>query len=147
MVPVTRENWRDAVFLTTDPERRFPLEEQWMANNAFSLLQTVYDEDWDCRLIMDGDLAVGFVFYGYDRDSDYYMLCRYMIDEQYQGRGYGKAALPLAVELIRSQYGCRDVYLSVHDDNARAIKLYTDFGFERTERMDSDDRVYVLKGD
>lgn len=143
---ITEKNWRQAAFLTTDPERKIPLEEQWLANNLFSLLQCCYEEDWDCRLLMDRDKAVGFVFYGYDRDEDYYLLCRYMIDVKYQGRGYGKAFLPLVVEQIRSQYGCRDVYTCVHEDNAHALRLYTAFGFERTEKMDAEERVYVLRG-
>uniref|UniRef100_UPI0025A19678 GNAT family N-acetyltransferase n=1 Tax=Klebsiella pneumoniae TaxID=573 RepID=UPI0025A19678 len=70
---------------------------------------------------VDGEKAVGFVFYGYDRDGDHYLLCRYMIDDRHQNKGYGKAFLPLVVELIRNQYGCRDVYTSVHEDNARAL--------------------------
>ena len=146
LIPVTAENWREAVFLTTDPDGRIPLDEKWIANNAFSLLQCVYDRDWDCRLLMDGERSVGFLFYGYDRDTDHYLLCRYMIDVKYQNKGYGKAFLPLAVELIRNQYGCRDVYTSVHDDNAHALHLYTSFGFERTEEMDAEERVYVLRG-
>ena len=64
LVPVTADNWRSAAFLTTDPEGKIPLDEQWIANNAFSLLQCCYDKDWDCRILMDGDVAVGFVFYG-----------------------------------------------------------------------------------
>lgn len=36
---VTADNWRKATFLTTDPERKIPLDEKWIANNAFSLLQ------------------------------------------------------------------------------------------------------------
>lgn len=146
LVPVTAENWRTATFLTTDPEKKIPLDEQWLANNAFSLLQCHYDQDWDCRLMCDGDKAVGFVFYGYDRDEEYYLLCRYMIDVQYQGQGYGKAFLPMVVDQIRNQYGCRDVYTSVHDDNAHALHLYTAFGFRRTEKMDAEERVYVLRG-
>ena len=31
---VTANNWRTAAFLTTDPERKSPLDEQWIANNA-----------------------------------------------------------------------------------------------------------------
>ena len=46
---ITADNWRTATFLTTDPERKIPLDEQWIANNAFSLLQCCYDPDWDCR--------------------------------------------------------------------------------------------------
>ena len=147
LVPVTSDNWRDAVFLTTDPERKCPLDEEWIANNAFSLLQCCYDPDWDCRLLMDGETAVGFVFFGLDRDSGHYLLCRYMIDVKYQNRGYGKAFLPMVVKLIRSRYGCRDVYTSVHDDNAHALHLYTAFGFERTGEMDAEEWFYVLRGE
>ena len=146
LVPVTADNWKTALFLTTDPERKIPLDEQWIANNAFSLVQCRYDPDWDCRLMMDGELAVGFVFFGYWREEDRYMLCRYMIDVKHQGKGYGTAFLPLAVELIRSQYGCRDVYTSVHDDNTHAVHLYRKFGFVPTAQMDADERVYLLKG-
>lgn len=144
--PVTEDNWRSAVFLTTDPERKIPLDEQWLTSNAFSLLQCRYDPDWDCRLMMDGDKAVGFVFYGYWRECDRYLLCRYMLDVTYQHMGYGKGFLPLVVELIRAQYGCRDVYTSVHDDNTAARRLYTAFGFVPTEEMDAEERVYVLRG-
>ena len=91
---VTADNWRKATFLTTDPERKIPLDEKWIANNAFSLLQCCYDPDWDCRLLMDGETAVGFVFYGLDRDTGHYLLCRYMIDVEHQHKGYGKAFLP-----------------------------------------------------
>ena len=146
LVPVTAENWRDAVFLTTDPERKIPLDEKWITSNAYSMLQCIYDDEWDCRILMDGDQAVGFVFYGYLPEDDQHLLCRYMIDVKYQQQGYGKAFLPLAVELIREQYGCRDVYTSVHDDNPHAMHLYTSFGFQRTEEMDGEERVYVLRG-
>ncbi len=147
LVPVSGENWRQAVFLTTDPERKFPLDEQWMASNAFSLLQAHYDPNWDCRLILAGETAVGFVFYGYVEEYSQYWICRYMIDERFQGKGYGTRALPLAVEQIRSQYGCEDVYLAVDDKNNRAIKLYRDYGFQPTDRMDDVERIYVLKGE
>lgn len=146
MEPVTADNWREAVFLTTDPDRKIPLDEKWITSNAYSLLQCVYDEEWDCRLLMDGDKAVGFVFYGHWPDEDQYMLCRYMIDVRHQGKGYGKAFLPLVVEQIRTQFRCRDVYTSVHDENAHALHLYTSFGFERTEEMDGEERVYILRG-
>ncbi len=146
LIPVSADNWKRAVFLTTDPDRNIPLDEKWLTSNAFSLLQCHYDPDWDCRLMMDGEKAVGFVFYGYWREEDRYLLCRYMIDVKHQDQGYGRAFLPMVVELIRSQYGCRDVYTSVHDDNSHALHLYTSFGFERTAEMDAEERVYVLRG-
>lgn len=146
LVPVTADNWRDAVFLTTDPEGKIPLDEKWITSNAYSILQCVYDTDWDCRLLMDGATAVGFVFYGFLPDEQRGYLCRYMFDVKHQNKGYGKAFLPLVVDLIRNQYDCRDVYTSVHDDNSHALHLYTSFGFRRAEEMDAEERVYVLRG-
>lgn len=142
---VTSENWRKAVFLTTDPERKMPLDEKWITSNAYSLLQCIYDKEWDCRLLMDGETAVGFVFYGHWPEEQY-MLCRDMIDVKHQKKGYGKAFLPMVVEQIRSQFGCKDVYTSVDDENLHALHLYTSFGFERTDKMDGEERVYVLRG-
>lgn len=147
LTEVTGENWKQAVFLTTDPERKIPLDEKWIISNAFSLLQARCDPNWDCRLLVDGETPVGFAFYGYWQERDRYLLCRYMIDVRYQGRGYGTRALPLVVEQIRRQYGCRDVYTTVDDENTRAVKLYRSFGFQPTEEMDEAERVYVLRGE
>lgn len=147
LVPVTPDNWRATVFLTTDPDRKIPLDEQWLTSNAFSLLQCHYDPDWDCRLMLDGDEAVGFVFYGYWREEDRYLLCRYMIDVSKQGQGYGKGFLPMVLDLIRQQYGCKDIYTSIHDDNSRSVALFKAFGFVPTDDMDAEERVYVLRGE
>lgn len=147
LVPVTADNWREAVFLTTDPERRIPLDEKWITSNAYSMLQCIYDEDWDCRILKDGEKAVGFVFIGFLPDEQRAYLCRYMIDVKFQNKGYGSAFLPLVVDLIREQYKCRDVYTSVHDENLHAKYLYERFGFVRTEEMDGEERVYVLRGE
>ena len=147
LVPVTAENWKKAIFLTTDDTEKYPIEEQWIAANTFSLLQCHYDPDWDCRMMMDGDKAVGVVFYGYWREADHYLLCRYMIDLKEQNKGYGSRFLPLVVAQIRSQYGCKDVYVSVNDQNTHALHLYQKAGFVRTDEMDEEERVYVLRGE
>ena len=143
---ITQENWKDAIFLTTDPERVGRLDEKWVAGNAFSMLQAVYDPDWDCRLLVEAGKPVGFVFYGWWRERQKYLLCRLMIDVDYQGRGYGKKALPLAVEQMRAQFGCQDIYLSVDEENRTARHLYEAFGFVPTEEMDEKERIYVLRG-
>lgn len=147
LVPISVDNWQTAVFLTTDPSEKYPLEEQWIAGNCYSLLQCCYDKNWDCRLLMDGDTAVGFAFYGLDVGTGYYLLCRYMIDFRYQNKGYGKAFLPMVLDQIRRQYGCRDLYTSVHEDNAHALHLYRAMGFEPTEAMDARERFYILRGE
>lgn len=144
LAPITAENWKTAIFLTTDPTRNIPLDEEWITSNAFSLLQTHYDTDWDCRIILAEGQPVGFVFYGYWREESRYLLCRYMIDVKYQGNGYGKAALPIVVNQILRQYNCSEVYVTVDAANLRAVKLYRDFGFEPTGDTDETEQVYVF---
>ena len=60
-----------------------------------------------------------------------YCLWRFMIDKRYQRRGYGRKAMQLALDYIRS-YPCgkADIcWLSYEPENEVAKKLYASFGF------------------
>lgn len=140
--PVTSKNWRDAVFLTTDPEHENPLDQQWVTSTAFSMLQAAYEENWDCRVIYDGETAVGFVFYGLWKENRP-LLCRYTIDIDQQGRGYGQRALPLVVDQICAQYHSRRVYVTLERANERAVHLYEKFGFRDTGETDENESVFI----
>lgn len=142
--PITPDNWRAACFLSTDPEHKAPLDEQWITSNAFSMLQAVYDPNWTCRLILDGGKPVGFVFFGIWSKKQAPLFCRYMIDVDYQGRGYGTQALPLILEEMYALYGNRDIYLTLERENTRAVHLYEKFGFRSTGEMDESEEIYLL---
>lgn len=144
LAPITPENWRAACFLSTDPEHRAPLDEQWITSNAFSMLQAVYDPAWTCRLILDGSIPVGFVFFGIWEEKQAPLFCRYMIDVDYQGQGYGTQALPLILEEMYALYGKQDIYLTLERENTRAVRLYEKFGFRSTGEFDASEEVYLL---
>ena len=144
--PVTKENWRDAVFLTTDPKHENPLDEEWVTSTAFSMLQAVYEENWDCRVVYDGEMMVGFVFYGLWKGNRP-LLCRYMIDIDHQGKGYGQRALPLIVRQICAQYHSQKVYVTLEKENRRAVYLYEKFGFRDTGEEDEGENVYLYRVD
>ena len=60
-----------------------------------------------------------------------YCIWRLMIDKRYQGKGYGKAAMRLALDFIRT-FPCGEAdtcWLSYEPENERAKKLYASFGF------------------
>ena len=60
-----------------------------------------------------------------------YSLWRFMIDKRYQGRGYGRKAMELALEYMRS-FPCGkadSIWLSYEPENEVAKKLYASFGF------------------
>ena len=107
--------------------------------------------------IYDGNKAVGFLMIGYDVDDNWrdapeiargnYNLWRLMIDRDEQGKGYGRAAVELALDFIRS-FPCGKAeycFLSYEPENEKAKKLYQSFGFAETGDMDGDEIIAVLK--
>lgn len=107
--------------------------------------------------VFDGQTPVGFVMIGYGTDDEWtdppeiaknnYNIWRLMIDKRYQGKGYGKGALKLALDFIRTFPCGRAQYcwLSYSPENTAAKKLYCSFGFNETDRFDKGEVVAVLK--
>jgi len=67
----------------------------------------------------------------YDLPTSYYYIWRFMIDKRYQRQGYGKEALRLAIEFIKSSPAGESeaCWLSYEPENTVARKLYLSFGF------------------
>ena len=107
--------------------------------------------------IYDGNIAVGFLMIGYDVDDDWenppqiaknnYNLWRLMIDERYQHKGYGKAAVKLALDFIKTMPCGKAEYcwLSYEPENIHAKELYHSFGFSETGEFDGEEQIAVLK--
>ncbi|MBE1442633.1 ribosomal protein S18 acetylase RimI-like enzyme [Paenibacillus sp. OAS669] len=53
-----------------------------------------------------------------------------MIDQHYQGRGYGRSAVIDLINLLKDEYQCKEVRLSHRKKNDIASKLYESLGFE-----------------
>ena len=107
--------------------------------------------------VFDGDAPVGFVMVGYDKDDYWkdapaiaegnYNLWRLMIDESCQNRGYGRQAVELALNFIRT-YPCGKAnfcWLSYEPENTVAKSLYASFGFVETGEKDGEEQIAVLK--
>ena len=76
-----------------------------------------------------------------------YSLWRFMIDRKYQNRGYGREALRLALDFVRTLPCGEAEYceLSYEPENTVARDLYRSFGFVETGDMDGDEIIAVLK--
>ena len=61
---------------------------------------------------------------------------RFLIDNRYQGKGYGKAALKLLITRLFCEYQCNTIYLSLYQQNKHAYHLYTSFGFQENGEKD-----------
>ncbi len=107
--------------------------------------------------IYEGETPVGFLMIGFDADDCWedapsiargnYNLWRLMIDKNYQNKGYGKEAVRLALEFIKT-FPCGKAdfcWLSYEPKNEIASRLYYSFGFVETGEMDGDEIIAVLK--
>ena len=104
--------------------------------------------------LYEDNTYVGFVMLGYGTNGDEdepeivhqnYCIWRFMIDERYQGMGYGKKAMECVLDFIKT-YPCGEAkycWLSYEPDNEDAKALYTRFGFEENGQMSGDEIVAV----
>lgn len=104
-----------------------------------------------------GFLMIGFneaVLYDYYGDvkapeilKNNYSIWRLMIDKKYQKRGYGREAILLALDYIRTWPCGKAEYcsLSYEPENVVAAKLYHSLGFRENGEMDGEEIVAVLK--
>ena len=141
---IDEDNWMDIVMMSADDGGEPRVLEEYVASNALSICQAVYEDTWIVKAVYCGRKAVGFAMYGYCQEREEYELCRLMIDHGHQGRGLGSIALKLVLEEMAEIDDCNCVYLLVHKDNIRARHIYEKQGFRPTDRMVGDERVYYL---
>ena len=107
--------------------------------------------------IYDGSVPVGFLMIGFDTDESWenppaiavknYNLWRLMIDQNYQHNGYGRAAVQLALDFIKT-FPCGPAdycWLSYEPENTVAKNLYHSFGFRETGALDGEEIIAALK--
>lgn len=76
-------------------------------------------------------------------DPDAAYLWRLMVAEGYQGKGYGKAAIALAVAQARA-WGLSKMTAGVRDVSHSNLGFYTRQGFQVTDRVVEGDRMIWL---
>ena len=134
----TRRVARDVVLLKLGPG-----QEKFVAPNAISLADAYVEKSWHPLAVFAGDELVGFVMYGTDvvEDPEQWWIIRVMIDERFQGRGYGRAATTALVDLMRERHRCASIRLGVDPANQRAIRLYESLGFRDTGEVEDDEMI------
>ena len=128
--PVTRENFAAVTELTVAPGQA-----EFVASNLYSLAEAYVESTWTPLAIHAGDQLVGFAMFGRDDETGRWWIMRYMIDADYQGRGFGTAALPGLIDLIVERHGCSELFLGYEPSNEVASRLYARMGFAPTGEM------------
>lgn len=139
--PAGKANFRalSRIFQTLTPQ-----QQTYLAHNAYSMLQAIYEPDSHFAFgIYEGDTPVGFILYDYDPDDETWGISRFMIGAEYQGKGYGRAAMIKLLDHLWQTHQPDKVYISFVEDNLPAKHLYSSIGFVDTGMMDDDEMIYV----
>jgi diamine N-acetyltransferase len=119
-------------------------QEQFVANNAWSIAQGTYSELSWFRAIYAGDDPVGFVMLELNPAKEEYYVWRFMIDGQQQGKGYGREALQLVIEFVRHQTNASQLLLSYVPAQGSAVTFYEKLGFVETGEVEEGENIMKL---
>ncbi|MCL2867151.1 MAG: GNAT family N-acetyltransferase [Clostridia bacterium] len=124
---ITPVNWHECIHLAVKEDQK-----KFVASNVYSLAQAKVYPSYTPLAIYHDDEMVGFILYGIDPDDNQMEIARLMIDQRYQGKGYGRAAMTQLLEIIRQDAPPSVVYISFVPENKNAEALYLSLGFEHT---------------
>jgi len=122
----------------------------FVATNAVSLAQALFSKEAWYRAIYVGDEPAGFVML-YDEslreprpETPEVGVWRFMVDERFQGRGVGRAALQLVIEHVRAKGLFTTLELSYVPAVGNPEPFYRALGFRHTGRVDDGEVVLAL---
>ena len=155
LVPITTENYWEIGWL------RLKKEQKEFVGDNFKSMAYAYATVMEGKFakafgIYNGKRPVGFLLIGHN-SCDFegcpetlkhsYDLWRVMIDKAYQGKGYGKDAVKLAIDYILSfPDGEEDIITTSYvEGNEAAKRLYESFGFKPIGDNYEDEITMVLQ--
>ena len=143
-VVTLREITRDTVRTITDLKVA-PQQTGFVATNAESIAQAYFDRDvaW-FRAVYADEIPVGFIMLEDDAANQDYFLWRFMIDARYQGHGYGRRALELLVEYVKTRPGAKALMTSCVPGDGSPWSFYERLGFVPTGEVDEGEIVLRL---
>ena len=141
LVEIDRHNYLSILDLSVSEEQR-----SFVASNTYSLAQAFVQPECVPLALYAENKPVGFAMYCIDESDREYWIYRLMIDQRHQGRGYGRAAMLLLIDRIRSEMDEEQhrIYISFEPENEVAKSLYESLGFVPDRRMEYGEIVYRL---
>ncbi len=136
LIELSEENWTDFAGQSVDESQK-----KYLASNVGIMARGYVYRNSRAKVI--GIVAAGKpVGLAMVRDLDdepaCYELQQFMIDKNFQGKGYGTEALKLIIERFKEEkkYNCMEVCVKM--DDAQAIHVYEKAGFVDTGYIDED---------
>lgn len=146
--PVTEQNWKELIKLKVAEDQT-----HFVASNLYSIAEAQFgfEEEGHWALYPFGayvdDKPVGFVMYACNLNHSRFQafVVRLMVDQQFQGRGYGREIMQLVLKRFRENEHIKNVGISYEPENAAARKLYASLGFVEPGEILDGETLAVLQ--
>jgi RimJ/RimL family protein N-acetyltransferase len=146
--PVTVKNWNSLIKLKVREDQK-----DFVASNLYSIAEAQFgfDEEGHWSLFPFGlyveNEPVGFAMTGLNYAHSHFqgLILRLMVDEKYQGNGYGRAAMESMLATFRADECVSVVCITYEPENNPARKLYASLGFEETGEFMENEVVALLR--
>ena len=122
---INSENFWDVIELKVHEEQK-----EYVLENSISIAQAKVQPECIPMAIYDDEKLVGFLMYCIDRDDGNYWIYRFMIDKNFQRKGYAKKAMELLLNEIKKDKNHNKIVLDVKKESIAAVELYKGFGFK-----------------
>jgi diamine N-acetyltransferase len=136
---VTAETVRAICRLQVAPSQR-----RFVAPNAVSFAEALFEPKAWYRAVYADGVPAGFAMLYVDVETPEYFLWRFMVADGLQGLGYGRRALELVVDHVRTLPGATELLTSWVPGTGSPEGFYLAFGFEPTGKVDEGEIVARL---
>ena len=120
-------------------------QKDFVAPNAYSLAEALFNEQAWFRAIYADEIPVGFLMLDDQPEKPEYYLWRFMIDSRYQKMYYGRKALNLLIEHVKTRPGATELLTSVEQAEGGPQGFYEKSGFSLTGEIVDEEAMMKLK--
>ena len=136
---ITKETVRMICELKVTPDQN-----RFVTPVSISIAQAYFEPKAWFRAIYADETPVGFVMLYRDTEEPVYYLWRFLVDEKYQGMGFGKQAMQLICDEVRNWPDAGELLVSYVPDKKGPGEFYRKLGFEPTGEMEGIEEVASL---
>ena len=84
------------------------------------------------KAVYEDEDLVGFIMYELDTEEQQVFIWRFLIDQAFQGKGYGRQTIEAVLAMAKEQAQMTKVVADYVDGNEPMKKILLDLGFEET---------------
>ena len=136
LISITEDNWMDVASLSVKEEQK-----KYVAPAIGILARGYVYRNCNVKVYAfehDGVIVGTALVREFTDEPLGYDLQQFMVDEQYQRKGYGSQALQLILDELRKEGHYDHVELCVKKADTEAIRLYEKYGFADSGYIDED---------